>query len=1002
MSDQRKERGRSIFRIAMSSLLMVLAVEMLLLVGSLAMSGVIQTINQNAKDILAKQVENRGSYLAADMAQNWANLELLTNKVNECVEGKLASGELTMEDFDRPGGGASLIGELCPDLIDTMYNKQVSGIFMLLNTKSLTNDAPEMVHGIYLRDLDPLSTASEQHADILVERAPVDVVRGNYLATDSGWQPVFSAEDSVEQPFFHMPFQAAMDKGGAIDASSYGYWTTETYQLSGDNKEAIAYSQPLVLSDGTVYGVIGVELLTDFLQALLPCDELLEQERGSYMLVCGNVQEGHLQPLLLSSETMNRKTLEGMDFTFADQEGNVVTDAEQDYYGAARQLQLYSRNAPFDTDRWYLVGMAKRSDLFEFATQIRRTLTACFLVTMLIGLLGILLASYRISKPIHLLSDEVKKAEEQGALPSLSRTGIREIDRFSDAIAHLQQEVMDSATRLTQIMRMSSVDMAGYELREGSDKVFVTENYFRLMGADDVDIKHLTVDRFREIKLGIKKNLTSKAMEDGSTVYAMNQPDGRVRYLRSSSTQDGDRLVGLLEDVTAATLERKEIERERDSDVLTKLYGRQGFRREADELFAQPEVMKQAALLMIDLDNLKTTNDRFGHNFGDLYIQTAARCFQENTPGNTLCARMGGDEFVLLLYGFDEREEITACLQKLYQAIGEVEFVLPDGYNMGLSASGGYAWYPQDSDSLAMLLKYADFAMYQVKRTKKGQLKEFESEAWKQQISEDQTRIEFHQMLKTKKINYHFQPIFRAENGTVYGYEALMRVDMPTLVKPQVVLQIAREEGCLSEIEKLTMFVATESYMDLLERGLVSEDAFLFINSLANEDMTEEEEEEYHRRFGKIQNRVIIEIMETENMELSLIRKKSEAEGFTGIFALDDYGSGYNSELNLLTLNPRYVKVDVTIVRDVDVDENKQQIVKNIVRYTHQRDMKIIAEGIETGAELKKLLELGVDLLQGFYLARPGAVPPALSEDARLLLWDWNRNAAVSTAEPAE
>lgn len=1002
MSDQRKGRERSIFRIAMTSLLMVLAAEMLLLVGSLAMSGVIRTINRNAEDILAKQVENRGSYLAASMTQNWASLEPLTNKVNERAVEMLTRGELTMEDFDSSGGGASLIGELCPDLIDTMYSRQVSGIFMLLNTKSLTDDAPEMVQGIYLRDLDPTSTASEQHADILVERAPVDVVRGNYLATDSGWQPVFSAEDSVQQPFFHKPFQAAMDKGGMIDASSYGYWTTETYQLSGDNKEAIAYSQPLVLPDGTVYGVIGVELLTDYLQTLLPCDELLEQQRGSYMLVCLNERDGSLSPLVLSSESLSRQKTDGMTFAFADPEKTIVVDAKQEYYGATRQLQLYSRNAPFDTDHWYLVGMAKRSDLFEFATQIRRTLAISFLVTMLIGLIGILLVSYRLSKPIHLLSDEVKKAEEQGTLPSLSRTGIREIDRFSDAIAHLQQEVMDSATRFTQIMRMSSVDMAGYELREGSDTVFVTENYFPLMGVNDVDTKNLTIERFREIKLGVKKNLTSKAMEDGSTVYAMNQPDGRVRYLRSSSTQDGDRLVGLLEDVTAATLERKQVERERDSDVLTKLYGRQGFRREADELFAQPEVMKNAALLMIDLDNLKTTNDRFGHNFGDLYIQTAARCFQDNTPGNTLCARMGGDEFVLLFYGFDEKEEIAACLRKLYQAIGEVEFVLPDGYNMGLSASGGYAWYPQDSDSLAMLLKYADFAMYQVKRTKKGQLKEFNSEAWKQQMSEDQTRIEFHQMLKAKKISYHFQPIFRAEDGTVYGYEALMRVDMPSLVKPQVVLQIAREEGCMAEIEKLTMFVATESYMDLLEKGLVSEDAFLFINSIANEDMTEEEEEEYHRRFGKIQNRVIIEVMETENMELSLIRKKSEAQGFTGIFALDDYGSGYNSELNLLALNPRYVKVDVTIVRDVDEDENKQQIVKNIVEYAHQRDMRIIAEGIETGAELKKLLELGADLLQGFYLARPGAVPPALSEDARLILWDWNRNAAANTAGQAE
>lgn len=639
----------------------------------------------------------------------------------------------------------------------------------------------------------------------------------------------------------------------------------------------------------------------------------------------------------------------------------------------------------------FLLGSLAMSGVIQTANRSARDLLVCFLVTILIGLIGSLFVSYRLSRPIRLLSDEMRRAKEQGELPSFSRTGIREIDQLSDAIEHLQQEVADSATRFTQIVRMSSADLAGYELKEGSDKVFVTENYFPMMGKEDVDIRNLTVERFREIKLEIKKNLAFRTMEDGSTVYTMDQPDGKVRYLRSSTTQEGDRLVGLLEDVTAATLERKQIERERDSDMLTRLYGRHGFRREADELFAQPERMKQAALLMLDLDNLKTINDRFGHAFGDLYLQKAAGCFQENTPENALCARIGGDEFVVLYYGFDEKEEITACLQRLEQAIREIEFVLPGGQNMGLSVSAGYSWYPQDSNIPSMLLKYADFAMYQVKRTKKGRFLEFDKKAWEQQKNEDQSRIEFHQMLETRKISYHFQPIFRALNGEVYGYEALMRVDMPNLGNPEVVLQIAKEEGRMAEIERLTMFVATENYMDLLRKGLASEDAFLFLNSIANDDMTLEEEREYHERFGEIQNRIVVEITETENMELSLIRKKSMAEGFSGSFALDDYGSGYNSELNLLNLNPRYVKVDVTIVRNLDTDENKQQIVKNIVSYAHQRDMMIIAEGIETEAELKKLLELDVDLLQGFFLARPGAVPPALSEDAQLLLWDRNR-----------
>lgn len=982
-----KGKERTIFWMALRSLLLVLTVEMLLLAGSLVFGGVIQALNRNAQDILAKQVENRGSYLANDMAVNWSNLSGISDKIDICLQEMLDSRGMTIEEFTESGESASLINVVCQDMIDTMYAKQVSGFFMLINTKTLEEAAGGTMQGIYLRDLDPTSMPSDLHADILVERAPVAVVRAGYLATDTSWQPVFSAADSVEQPFFYKPYQAAVMAEGQLSAEACGYWTTQTYSLSGDNREAIAYSQPLILPDGTVYGVIGVEVLADYLRTLLPGGELLEKNRGSYMLASGT-EDGALVPVVLSSESIPVRTLDEFQFSFTDQKRNTVTDEENGYYGATRSLTLYSRNAPFDADKWYLVGFAREDDLYSFAIQVHRTLMVSFVGTILIGLAGIFLVSYRLSKPIYLLSGEVEKAKQTGELLSLPSTGIREIDQFSRAITGMQQEVTDSATRFMQIIRMSSVDLAGYELREGSDRVFVTANYFPLMGAENVDIDNLTVDQFREIKADIKRNITSRTAEDGSTIYAMQQGNGKVKYLRSTTTQDGDKLVGLLEDVTASTLEKKQIERERDSDILTKLYGRQGFRREAEELFAQPAVMKHAALLMIDLDNLKTTNDRFGHNFGDLYIQTAARCFQENTPEGTLCARMGGDEFQILFYGFDDREMIRQCLDKLYRAIGEVEFLLPDGENMGLSASGGFAWYPEDSDSLPMLMKYSDFAMYQVKRTQKGLLREFDSEAWKQQMSEDQSRLEFHQMLDARKIAYHFQPIFRAEDGGVYGYEALMRVDMPSLRDPKLVLQIAREEGMMNEIEKLTMFMASESYRALLEKGMVSQTAFLFINSIANEDMTTEDEREYHERFSQIQDRVIIEITETENLKMELIKKKSAAEGFTGIFALDDYGSGYSSELNLLTLNPKYIKVDVSIVRDIDVDENKQQIVRNIVQYAHERDMKIIAEGIETGAEMKKILELNADLLQGYYLARPGAVPPALSEDARLLLWD--------------
>ncbi|MCM1551768.1 MAG: GGDEF and EAL domain-containing protein, partial [Butyrivibrio sp.] len=570
------------------------------------------------------------------------------------------------------------------------------------------------------------------------------------------------------------------------------------------------------------------------------------------------------------------------------------------------------------------------------------------------------------------------------ALPVLPDTGIREIDHFSHAIEHLEQEVMDSSLRFMQIISMASVDLAGYEIWEDSDNVFVTANYFPLLGVEDVDLYHLTAEGFLAKQEEITQGLKSTPAEDGSIVYAIPLSDGETRYIRAESTKSGKRLVGVIEDVTTSTLEKLQIERERDCDGLTKLYGRRGFRREADEMFLRPELLKQAALLMIDLDNLKTTNDRFGHNFGDLYIQTAGKCFLENTPDNTICARISGDEFLVLFYGYESQEEIRRDLQSLYRAIGEVKFVLPNGDNMGLSASGGVAWYPQDSEELSELMKYADFAMYQVKRSVKGQLKEFNLEAYQEKMRQNQSRLEFHQMLENRQVSYHFQPIFDARTGEVYAYEALMRVDFPTLRSPETVLQIAKEENCMHDIEYMTMFCACEDYQKLLKRSQVADHAFLFINSIASERMTLEEEQEFHERFAQIQPKIVVEITETEHMDM--VCQKREAVGFSGDFALDDYGSGYNSEVSLLELKPKYVKVDIAIARDVDKDRDKQYIVENIVTYAHERAMKVIVEGLETEAELRKSLELGVDLLQGFFLARPGAVPPAISDEAKRII----------------
>jgi EAL domain-containing protein (putative c-di-GMP-specific phosphodiesterase class I) len=134
--------------------------------------------------------------------------------------------------------------------------------------------------------------------------------------------------------------------------------------------------------------------------------------------------------------------------------------------------------------------------------------------------------------------------------------------------------------------------------------------------------------------------------------------------------------------------------------------------------------------------------------------------------------------------------------------------------------------------------------------------------------------------------------------------------------------------------------------------------------------------------FWEMQHRVVVEITESEEMNEEYIEIKKSVEGFPGLFALDDYGSGYNNEKNLLKLGPQFVKVDISIIRDIDKDKDKQQIVSNLVDYAHKRNMMVVAEGIETAEELETVLQLGTDSLQGYFLARPAAIPNTIAPEA--------------------
>lgn len=943
---------RTVFYNIFATMMLVMAVELLMAVVSILAVNVTGKLEENAKDLLTMRVRNRASYVQ-EILRNAEDLEQLSEQITATTQQLLKSGDISLDTLDNSSEQSdALLVALAPRLLDALRERQVTGIFIMLNTHDLdTCEVGKKMPGIYLRDLDPDARPSERNSDLLLEHASATVVKELGIGTDKGWQPAFSYQGNTKGGILRSVFQAAYKSGASLSAESYGRWTTDSYCLAGDDRHAIAYSMPLILPDGTVYGVVGVELLTEYLQTKLPFTELDEDKAGTYFIV--TTTDDALTDGVLS---LRKTVTSGEDLVTADAPlgvlncrsngngGNWVELNDKRYYMVLEPLQVYNRNAPFVGEKWYLAGTMEQSVLLAFSHRVQKALLITMVITLVLSVLGSLLISARLARPINRLYREVIDAQEKKTFPHLSRTAIREVDRFAETITQLNRELVTNSTKFLRIMDMASVEIGGCELRTDTGSVFVTDNFFSLLGMPEMQGKPLSVRRFEEVLKGIREKNPCDHTAEGDELLTIQQPDG-VRYIMLRSTIEGHAKIGLAEDVTAAVLERKRIEHERDHDILTGLYNRQAFNRVCTELFAAPERMGVAALMMMDLDNLKHINDTYGHDWGDQYIRRTGQCLRDNTPAGTVCARL----------------------------------------------SGGIAWYPDDGQDWETLKKYADFAMYQVKHSEKGRVEEFDIGVYNREAYAERTRREFRQLLSNAQVFYCFQPIFSARSGRVVAYEALMRSDLPTLRSPATIMKLAREQGALYEIERLTFTKALETFDSLCRAGSVSGDAMLFVNSIASTCLTQADVDYIDSRWHELRRRMVIEITEEEEIDYEALERKRNAPGFSGMFALDDYGSGYSNENTLLQLAPRFVKVDITIIRGIDTSPDKQQILRNMVAYAHPRSMKIVAEGVETAAELRTVIELGADLLQGYFLARPAIVPGAIAPEAAGIIQELQR-----------
>lgn len=228
----------------------------------------------------------------------------------------------------------------------------------------------------------------------------------------------------------------------------------------------------------------------------------------------------------------------------------------------------------------------------------------------------------------------------------------------------------------------------------------------------------------------------------------------------------------------------------------------------------------------------------------------------------------------------------------------------------------------------------------------------------------------FELLIDRNLFKYHFQPIIDAHTGDIVAYEALMRTGGGISMTPLDVLEIAKKTKRLYDVEKATLFNIMGEYVSNAE---LFGERRVFINTIPGYFLEDEDLEVLKNLYGEWFDRFVYEVTEQNtitNEELAKIRGLCHKEDRASI-AVDDYGTGHSNIVNLLRYEPHVIKIDRFLISDIQNDSNKQMFVKNTIEFAARNHIKVLAEGVETSDELKKVIEYGVDYIQGYYTARP-------------------------------
>lgn len=433
--------------------------------------------------------------------------------------------------------------------------------------------------------------------------------------------------------------------------------------------------------------------------------------------------------------------------------------------------------------------------------------------------------------------------------------------------------------------------------------------------------------------------------------------------------------VGVQNDISEQKRQESELKRSAGHDLLTGLPNRAVFEDRLTQA-CQVALRKKSlvSVLFVDLDGFKLINDTFGHDVGDTLLVEVARRMREHVRPNDTVARMGGDEFIILLTDLKQHDDILALLDRLIAQIAK-PYPTHD-VELHVTASIGVAVSDGQTDMPMSLVQQADLAMYKAKQMGRNSYQWYSEDLNQRAQLRVTLRNAIQRALENDEFELYYQPQFYGDTGQIIGVEALMRWWRPGLgrVSPAEFIPLAEETGQIVEIGNWILTSACKHLARLARLGFSALPVCINVSTvqLRRPEFVE------HLKATLEQYQVDPRCLELELTETALdadmatLASKLDAIKALGVrVAIDDFGTGFSSLSYIKLLPIDKLKIDGCFVKDITQDRCNAAISQAIISMSHHFDMTVVAEGVETEAQWRFLLEKGCHGFQGHYFSEP-------------------------------